>query len=67
MRERAERIGGKLRVLSRPGDGTEIELRVPSHIAWELPRRGFMAEWLAAFFRQPHESAESESNQRVGK
>jgi signal transduction histidine kinase len=29
MRERADRIGGRLRVLSRSELGTEIELRVP--------------------------------------
>jgi len=29
MRERAETIGGQLRVISRPGAGTEIELSVP--------------------------------------
>ena len=34
MRERAERIGAQLRVFSRPSAGTEIELDVPSHIAF---------------------------------
>lgn len=29
MRERAESVGAKLRILSRPGAGTEIEIRVP--------------------------------------
>ncbi len=37
MRERTGRIGAKLRVLSRAEAGTEIELCVPSHIAY-LPR-----------------------------
>lgn len=37
MRERAERIGGKLRILSRAAAGTEVELRVPGHIAY-FPR-----------------------------
>jgi signal transduction histidine kinase/ligand-binding sensor domain-containing protein len=35
MRERAERIGGKLKVLSMPGAGTEIHLSVPSRLAFE--------------------------------
>ncbi|HWC16547.1 MAG TPA: two-component regulator propeller domain-containing protein, partial [Terriglobales bacterium] len=65
MRERAERIGAKLRVLTRPGGGTEVELRVPSHIAWELPRRGFIAQWLTAFSRQ--QSIGLGSNRGVGK
>ena len=30
MRERAERVGGRLDIISGPGAGTEIELRVPA-------------------------------------
>ena len=29
MRERAERLGGELRLASQPGEGTEVEVRVP--------------------------------------
>jgi signal transduction histidine kinase len=35
MRERADRIGARLRLLSRSELGTEIELRVPGQIAYE--------------------------------
>jgi signal transduction histidine kinase len=35
MRERAKEIGARVRVLSRAGAGTEVDLRVPSHIAFE--------------------------------
>jgi signal transduction histidine kinase/ligand-binding sensor domain-containing protein len=35
MRERAERIGGRLKVLSRASAGTEIHLSVPSRLAFE--------------------------------
>jgi len=35
MRERADRIGAKLRVWSRAGGGTEVELRIPNKIAFE--------------------------------
>jgi signal transduction histidine kinase len=34
MRERAERIGATLRISSRPHAGTNVELRVPSSIAF---------------------------------
>lgn len=35
MRERAERIGARLKVWSRAGAGTEVELSVPARIAFE--------------------------------
>jgi signal transduction histidine kinase len=35
MRERAERIGARLRVLSRTALGTEVELRIPGSVAFE--------------------------------
>ena len=35
MRERAERIGARLKVWSRAGAGTEIELVVPGHVAFQ--------------------------------
>jgi len=36
MRERAERIGARLRVLSADATGTEVELSVPGHIAFQF-------------------------------
>jgi signal transduction histidine kinase len=35
MRERAERIGARLKVWSRDGSGTEVELVVPSQVAFQ--------------------------------
>jgi signal transduction histidine kinase len=35
MRERAQRIGGTLKIRSRAAAGTEIELRIPAHVAFE--------------------------------
>jgi len=46
MRERAERIGGRLKVFSRPGNGTEVELRVPSDIAFASGSTGSASKWL---------------------
>ena len=40
MRERAERIGGQLDIISGPGAGTEIELKVPASKAY----RGILGE-----------------------
>lgn len=52
MRERAERMGAQLRVWSRAGAGTEIELSVPGEIAFQRPvaaRR--TAGWLERVLR----------------
>jgi signal transduction histidine kinase len=38
MNERAERVGAKLKVLSRPREGTEVELRIPARLAFRSPR-----------------------------
>jgi signal transduction histidine kinase/ligand-binding sensor domain-containing protein len=40
MRERAERIGGRLRLWSAPGAGTEVELVVRGQAAYAAPTRG---------------------------
>jgi signal transduction histidine kinase len=51
MRERAERIGGRLRVWSRPGAGTEVELSIPGHVAFRdargrpRTRFGWLGKW----------------------
>jgi signal transduction histidine kinase len=39
MRERAERIGGQLRLFSNLDAGTEVELTVPGHAAFETKRK----------------------------
>jgi signal transduction histidine kinase/ligand-binding sensor domain-containing protein len=42
MRERAERIGARLKLFSSPSAGTEVELSVPGRVAFqEQPERGF--------------------------
>jgi signal transduction histidine kinase/sugar lactone lactonase YvrE len=46
MRERAERIGAKLHVWSSATAGTEVELSVPSHIAFQDQPSNGMLGWL---------------------
>lgn len=46
MRERSERIGASLKLRSRVGAGTEVELSVPGAIAYEGEARGPLAVWL---------------------
>jgi signal transduction histidine kinase len=59
MRERSGRIGAKLRVLSRPAAGTEIELSVPSDIAY-LPRDSDRpVRWLSRLHPRKAKGADS--------
>ncbi len=50
MRERSEKIDSKLRVLSRVGAGTEVELSIPNHIAFESQRSGRSFGWLTRIY-----------------
>jgi ligand-binding sensor domain-containing protein/signal transduction histidine kinase len=51
MRERAERIGAKLRLFSRVGGGTEVELRVPKRVAFEAQRSSSVGKLFARLSR----------------
>jgi signal transduction histidine kinase/ligand-binding sensor domain-containing protein len=48
MRERAEKIGGHVDIWSRPGAGTEIELRVPAAAAYVPKLKRSRFGWLRA-------------------
>ena len=48
MRERADRIGAKLKVLSRAGGGTEVELHVPGGIAFQSPSSSLASKWFGS-------------------
>jgi signal transduction histidine kinase/ligand-binding sensor domain-containing protein len=50
MRERADRIGARLKVWSS-ANGTEVELRVPSHVAF-LDHRSRTVSWFRGPFRR---------------
>jgi signal transduction histidine kinase len=49
MRERAKKIGARLKVKSRADAGTEIELIVPHHIAFEKDAAGESPKWFSKF------------------
>jgi ligand-binding sensor domain-containing protein/signal transduction histidine kinase len=52
MKERTERIGGKLRVLSRAVAGTEVELSVPGNIAFEVRPGSRPSGWLSRLYKK---------------
>ncbi|HEX3660145.1 MAG TPA: two-component regulator propeller domain-containing protein [Acidobacteriaceae bacterium] len=65
MRERSESIGGTLRLRSRLGAGTEVELIVPQAIAF-VPHSGAAASrWLRWLRRAPRETHELDERRRV--
>ena len=65
MRERAEKTGAKLRLWSRASAGTEVELTVPGHIAYQSPTSGRPRQWFTRFNPLPsgHEAKKRESKQ----
>lgn len=50
MRERASKIGAEFRVLSRAAVGTEIELSVPSHVAYTSRSSRYIPKLLGTLF-----------------
>ena len=50
MRERAERIHARYRILSRPAAGTEIELSIPAHIAFEAQPPNSRPRWISRLY-----------------
>jgi signal transduction histidine kinase len=55
MRERSEGIGASLKLRSRIGAGTEVELTVPSAIAFEGQSHGPVSHWLTWLNREKFE------------
>jgi ligand-binding sensor domain-containing protein/signal transduction histidine kinase len=64
MRERAERIGGKLKVLSMANAGTEIHLSVPSRLAFEPEFSSRQNLWFSRLYSR---KAAEDKTQPVGK
>jgi signal transduction histidine kinase len=55
MRERAEKIGARFKLMSRPGVGTEVELRVPDQAAFESAPQSLTSRWVAKLHHQGKE------------
>jgi signal transduction histidine kinase/ligand-binding sensor domain-containing protein len=64
MRERAERIGAKLQVWSRPTAGTEVELSVPSHVAFQSQSSRRAAAWLSKLYSRKSAGVPSASGNK---
>jgi signal transduction histidine kinase len=66
MRERAEKIGAKLKVLSSPTNGTEIDLRVASRIAYESSAPSRASKLMAKLYDGKKRRPDSEQGQQAG-
>ena len=66
MRERAEKVGARLRVWSRAAAGTEVELTVPGHVAFQSHTSARPRQWLSRINprRIAHEAKKPESKQQ---
>ena len=63
MRERARRIRGDLKIRSRVGAGTEVELRVPADVAFEPPASPGSGNWRTRLRRKIHGPSSAESTE----
>ena len=59
MRDRTDKIGAKLKVLSRSAAGTEIELSVPSEAAYLAPDDAWSVRWFSRLNSQKTNGADS--------
>jgi len=57
MHERAKRIGARLKVWSRLSSGTEVDLCIPGHIAFESQPCGSTLKWLAKWYPRKAKAA----------
>ncbi len=65
MRERAERIGARLTVWTRPAGGTEIELSVPAALAFESKSANGASRWFVKLYAGKTKGR-SDVNKRAG-
>ena len=62
MQERAQRIGARLRLMSRPRAGTEVELSVPGEIAYQSRPLGRPSRLFVRYFGRPKRQVEESKN-----
>jgi hypothetical protein len=63
MRERAEKIGGKLNVLSGVDAGTEMELSVPGMLAFHDGSASRFWTWLPRLYPRKRQSTSEKSSE----
>ena len=66
MRERAERIGARLHVWSSATAGTEVELSVPGHIAFQFQSSNGMFKWFLKLYPKRVEATPRDDRKGTG-
>ena len=66
MRERAQRIGAQLKVWSRVGNGTEVELWIPQRVAFESPSTSPTSIWLSKLTGQRRQAGTTNGEKGEG-
>jgi signal transduction histidine kinase len=67
IRERSKRIGANLKLRSRIGAGTEVDLTVPGSIAFEKGSNDAMSQWFRWLSRERLETRKHDKAKRVHK
>ena len=65
IKERSKRIGANLRLWSRAGSGTEVELTVPGSIAFEKGSNGLIPRWFHWLSRKRLEMPKHDKGKRA--
>jgi hypothetical protein len=65
MRERAERIGARLKVSTRLAAGTEVELSIPAAVAFGPSGHGRRGGWRARLSRRPAGAPTEDNTERT--
>jgi signal transduction histidine kinase len=67
MRERAQKIGARLKVLTSGACGTEVELSIPGHLVFESYRSNRASDWFMKLFARGRKAFQPEpENRRAG-
>jgi signal transduction histidine kinase len=66
MRERADRIGGKLKIFRRAEGGTEVELNVPGDLAFQPRSTRQASKWLAGLSVRYATKGSVAAKERIG-
>jgi signal transduction histidine kinase len=64
MRERARKIGARLKVATSGAGGTEVELSIPSNLVFESYRRNRASDWFINLFARSREAFQAEPENR---